>query len=790
MLLLQNINKYYYTDTSVTQALRKINLEFQTGEFVAITGESGSGKSTLLNVISGMDTFDDGELYFDGEPTFQFDASDWEEFQRNRIGFVFQDYHLIGQYSVLDNVISALIIMGFQKDEAREKAKHYLEQVGLAEFEQQKTSELSSGQKQRLSIARALAKDTSIIVADEPTGNLDSETGEQIIALLKKVSKDKLVIMVTHNFEQAEPYVTRKIRLHDGEVVVDVQVNGTEPVTNQEEKKAEEKTERPFVPKEENRKQQNRIALFFAGLNSRTQRGRALLFRIFFFFTAAVSFVFIGQLYKNADDTFTKDYDTSVYCQKNDSRLSVRRKDGGALSSKDIQKMQSVRNVVQVDQYDYANDINYYTEEGKDYEFSYSTINAYDDDWGGYQTYAWEGPTDVTAQKTPQFLNKKKFMKSITCISKEDLSKGRLPENRFEIVLYAEDTRKLNQEMEIYFTADNIMGEVNYYHHKFRVVGLLKQKTSQIYFHGDFCHMLSNPADGDQADLEYGPFLRPYMDYVEKDQFYVVVGDDLKGNHARASQNYILPIDSILPKLHNVRAEDITLESALAGEDRFTLRLNTQRKGYSKELEKRNGQPVMLKVSGKSFQDQSGLFLEVSEEFFQKYFSRGSTQASVYIKNYTKTDSVIRALKKLGYVAVSTYRISSIDYNSQKVMDRLIFLSISVGILLALIFVEILILRSMMKIKMKDYYVYQSMGMRLGIMKRINYYEMSRYCLEAMAVTILLMLLLNLSKIPLLNSMMIYYGGFAYGTFFLYNFGLECITVWFFNCLLKGRMRS
>ena len=147
-------------------------------------------------------------------------------------------------------------------------------------------------------------------------------------------------------------------------------------------------------------------------------------------------------------------------------------------------------------------------------------------------------------------------------------------------------------------------------------------------------------------------------------------------------------------------------------------------------------------------------------------------------------------LKKLGYVAVSTYRISSIDYNSQKVMDRLIFLSISVGILLALIFVEILILRSMMKIKMKDYYVYQSMGMRLGIMKRINYYEMSRYCLEAMAVTILLMLLLNLFKIPLLNSMMIYYGGFAYGTFFLYNFGLECITVWFFNCLLKGRMRS
>ena len=222
---LQDISKSYYSETTVTQALRKISLTFWESEFVAITGESGSGKSTLLNIIGGMDTFDEGEMFVDGQPTFQYDEQDWEEYRRNRIGYVFQDYSLVGHYTALTNVMSALLIMGHEQKQAEEVAKNYLKQVGLEGFETHKASELSSGQKQRLSIARALAKNTGIIVADEPTGNLDSETGVQIIKLLKELSKDRLVIMVTHNYEQAEPYVTRKVRLHDGNIISDVQVN-------------------------------------------------------------------------------------------------------------------------------------------------------------------------------------------------------------------------------------------------------------------------------------------------------------------------------------------------------------------------------------------------------------------------------------------------------------------------------------------------------------------------------------------------------------------------------------
>ena len=241
MIRLENIYKYYYSESSVTQALRNVNLEFSKGEFVAITGESGSGKTTLLNVISGIDTYDEGEMYVNGQPTFQYDDDDWEAYRRNKIGFVFQNYNLIGHYTVLDNMISALLILGVGEKKAEKKALKYLEKVGLKGFEKSRASKLSSGQKQRLAIARALAKETDIIMADEPTGNLDSETGLQIIKLLAELSKEKLVIMVTHNYEQAQDYVTRKVKIHDGEIVLDVAVNTDKRINYKAEQPSDDK---------------------------------------------------------------------------------------------------------------------------------------------------------------------------------------------------------------------------------------------------------------------------------------------------------------------------------------------------------------------------------------------------------------------------------------------------------------------------------------------------------------------------------------------------------------------
>lgn len=230
LLRLENISKYYHNEGLVTQGLHKINLEFQIGEFVAITGESGSGKSTLLNVISGVDTYEDGEYYINGEETSYYDESDWEKFRRDTVGFIFQNYNLIDSYTVLKNVEIAMLIQGVDRKTRRKRALEIIEKVGLTSHLRHRASKLSGGQKQRLAIARALAKDTPMIVADEPTGNLDSESGKQILKLLADVAKERLVIVVTHNYEAIAPYVTRKIRLFDGEVAEDKVILKTEEI--------------------------------------------------------------------------------------------------------------------------------------------------------------------------------------------------------------------------------------------------------------------------------------------------------------------------------------------------------------------------------------------------------------------------------------------------------------------------------------------------------------------------------------------------------------------------------
>lgn len=790
MIQLQNIGKYYYTDTTVTQALRKVNLEFQIGEFAAITGESGSGKSTLLNIISGIDTFDEGEMYYDGKPTFQYDTSDWERFRRERIGFVFQDYSLIGHYSALENITGVLLVLGMEEKEAQQKAYYYLEKVGLKGLELQRASELSSGQKQSLSIARALAKKTSIIVADEPTGNLDSETGEQIVSLLKELSSDRLIIMVTHNYEQAEPYVTRKIRLHDGEVVADVRVNAAtdrentskEPCRIQAEQTQKKTAEEDRHKKYPSKRQQNKIAEVFARLNRKTQPGRALLFRIFFLITAVTSFIFIGQLFKNADDTGTKDYEKDIFYQKNDCRLSVRHINGTEITANDIKELQSVRNVTVVDQYDYVNDINYYCEEGKDYHFTYGLIN--DESYDSYmmeseETYVEEaGGND---DKSVVFDKKNKFMKSVTCIDENSLSTGRMPEQRMEIVLYSDDKSLLNKEKEIYFTAENIMGEDVYYHNKFTIVGLLKEKTSQIYFHGDFCHMISAPADGDQITMEYF-FNFDLQKYLGRDQFFLAINDDLSDEGtAIASRNYVVPALSY-------DYEGVLAEEAVPGSNIIYIKLNREKEGIPKELAALDEVRQDITVDSEQFNEQGGLYLEASKAAFEKYFPRKSTQASVYIKNYAKTDRVIRKLEKMGYQAISTYRISSVDYNPDKVMERLTFIAISSGILLVLAAAGIFILRAFLKLKIKDFFILKSMGMQLEMLYKISLFELLRYCIEAMLMTIIIMVVLSTAKVTFISSMIIYYGIGAFAAFILYNLLLEYIAVKAFNRLLKERM--
>ncbi len=265
MLELKGICKRYVTQSFTQVALDSVSLSFRDNEFVAILGPSGSGKTTMLNVIGGLDHFDSGDLLIDGISTKDFHDRDWDAYRNNRIGFVFQSYNLIPHQTILENVELALTLTGVGHAERRQRAREALEKVGLGEHVNKRPSQLSGGQMQRVAIARALINDPEIVLADEPTGALDSTTSVQVMDLLKDVARDRLVIMVTHNPELAYQYATRIVNLADGKITDDSDPFDVADATRREAKPTR-KTSMSFV-----------TALGLSARNLMTKKGRTAM---------------------------------------------------------------------------------------------------------------------------------------------------------------------------------------------------------------------------------------------------------------------------------------------------------------------------------------------------------------------------------------------------------------------------------------------------------------------------------------------------------------------------------
>ena len=738
------------------------------GEFVAITGESGSGKSTLLRIISGMDTFDDGELYVDGQPTFQYDEDDWEEYRRTKIGFVFQDYSLIGHYTAKENIVSALLIMGVPEKEAGDKAIHYLERVGLSAQRDQRASKLSSGQKQRLSIARALAKDTDIIVADEPTGNLDSETGAQIVKLLRDLSQDHLVIMVTHNYEQVEKYVTRKVRLHDGSLILDVfenmdtdqksEVSGntdtdrksevsenmdteqkpemSENVDNNEKTSAGKKSE-----SNEERLRDHTIGRIFVRMNAVRQPEKIALFMGFFLAAAIVSFLFIGQLLMNADDIYTKEYSATSFARKD--------------------RLTKMKHVVSVDQYDIVNDINYYFEEGKDYrqEYGYNRMSTSNEGW-------------LYDSQNVEYVKKDQYMRSSSCLKKSDLAKGSLPKKIDEVVLYDRGKYKVGDTITFFYTSDVLWSSTeNYIQRKMRVSGLLKNKDKQVYFSPEICTMLQSTVTGGKVFYEYA-YNQKLGKYQGQAALWPIVGDIVK------KDNELCVSGAYEAAVYRAEDNDLTLlgQSGLLHIDQ-----------YDKDMKSKDVKQIENVETGEKINGCGANFAEVSQDIYEKYYRTDSRQASVYITSYAKMDHVLKALDKAGYEAVSTLRFGADKYDSDLVQERLRTIGIAVAILLVMMAAEILILRSIFKIQIKDQKILKFMGMSTKLIGKINYMEMRRYSITAIIVVAVVMNVVGIF-VPALRAMLYYYEWPGYLVYFMYNYVAAMVMVAAFNHLLKGKV--
>ena len=267
LLELKNITKNYLSGDNEVKALKGINIEFRKSEFVSVLGHSGCGKTTLLNIIGGLDRYTTGDLIINGKSTKDFNDRDWDTYRNHSVGFVFQNYNLISHQSVLSNVELALTLNGIKKSERRKRAIKALEDVDLKDQIHKKPNQLSGGQMQRVAIARALVNDPDIILADEPTGALDSETSKQVMELLKKISKNKLIIMVTHNRELAEEYSSRIVRILDGNIIDDS--NPYTEADKKEEMKKENKAGKTSM---------NFFTAFSLSLNNlMTKKGRTFL---------------------------------------------------------------------------------------------------------------------------------------------------------------------------------------------------------------------------------------------------------------------------------------------------------------------------------------------------------------------------------------------------------------------------------------------------------------------------------------------------------------------------------
>lgn len=683
MIKLENISKYYYSSSMVTCALRKINLEFNIGEFVAITGESGSGKTTLLNVISGLDTYEDGEMYFNGKMTSYFDDDDWEKYRKEEVAFVFQNYNLIDSFTVLENVITAFVIDGYSYKESKTKAKDILKLVGLENDTHKKASKLSGGQKQRLAIARALAKETNIIVADEPTANLDVENGNMVLELLKKISHNKLVIVVSHNQGQIEPFITRKIRLHDGELISDEKIVET-PVIKPAEK---EKTEIKAV----------RQVLNFSRLNLKSQPKRSFLMFMLVLVATLASFVFLANFKANIDDHKTKALSTNLFYNLDDTRMLVRKNDGAVITD-DILNEAYVKDVKYVEKYDLITDMNYFRP--TDYKMKYS---------GGIQQ---GGENDGQLIDNSSYLLKdySHYMRSGCNLKESDLSAGRLPVGNFEMVVYSEDESVLGTEELVFFQNTRKWGVNFYYRYNMKIVGILKEKTDQAYFSEDIC-MMMDLSEYD-VSMEFYYFVREYGRTKQRALgFNNIAIDPNIGEYDISFDDGDL---SVVNGAYSVNANNLS----------YTINNKTT--------------TITAKYNIIQYHTICEDVLGVSKEFFIEIYNhfKEKTQFAIFVSDYAYLDEVSSRLLDKEFDSLSCFKASVTGYNKDKVVMRYVNLGVSIFALILLNVLVIVIGFAIMKVKKNDYIIFKMIGMSNSLSRKINYIELLVYSLISSVIMI------------------------------------------------------
>lgn len=704
MLKLKNISKYYHSNEVVALGLRKVSLEFNIGEFVAVTGESGSGKSTLLNVISGLDTYEDGEMYINSEETSYYSIEEWEAFRRQYIGFVFQNYNIIDSYSVLENVMIALTIQGYDSKSRKARALELIDKVGLTSHINHKASKLSGGQKQRCVIARALAKDCPIIVADEPTGNLDSESGKKIMSLLQEISKDKLVIVVTHNFDQVAPYATRKIRLFDGEVVEDKTI-----------KKAKKVTKKLVVPSF-TMKTKDLIGISFKNL-LRTPR-RTIFTTIVTIFTVII-FVFSYGNYIGQTSTSGNFMGGGYFGNVTDSRIIVTKFDNTSFTPEELTKLNNLRLVRTVMEHDVILD---------EIIFSYQEVN--------YNN----GESWINSQEN--YLNPASMLKN------SQLIKGTFPTNEHEVVI---------EETEGYDVGDTIVLGYSYPYDSdditsipnttsFTITGIaetvkLNEWRGRMYFHEDF---LNNPdviarAYMKSANWGKAPLsIRVLNDGL--DVFYIYGGEGITIDNSVEDNEIHISTASFSQLLETL---DFSDDEPLSIIDGYTFKLIGDSAFAEKEID-----VEITNVYEPSERNWSSV--SMNSDTINKLLPDGVYQVGILVFDEYDAQKVIKDIDDLGYNTIYPNGVTD-QFSAIFAIFTSIYLAFILGFLMIVIyFITYIVLKNIQNSKKKDYLILRSIGASKKDLNRVTIIELLFTTIFAYIITMSLLIINEniVSKIP------------------------------------------
>ncbi|MCB6993669.1 ABC transporter ATP-binding protein [bacterium 210820-DFI.6.37] len=639
MIQLKNVSKFYYSKGMISSGFSKVNLAFDVGEFVVITGESGSGKTTLLNVISGLDSYEEGELYIEGKETSHYLASDFEEYRKKYIGNIFQNFNLVNSYTVYQNVELILRINGYKKEEIKKKVPAIIERVGLSDYTKTKVSKLSGGQKQRVSIARALAKDTAIVVADEPTGNLDSKSAEGIVQLLSEISKDKLVIVVTHNYDQFEAYATRKIKMHDGKVVEDERLKESGAAADLQ--KGEFLAGNMSVCSKLRLGLRNTFNIFPKFL---------LLLIVFLFMVLAVTGEYTSL--KNSDAETAKLGYNDYFWNYSEDRIVLKKENGKAFNQQDYETLRAADNIKSVVKEDILLDYSIYLESD-----------------------------DMSYDGFPRNLND----------FKGELAQGRMPEKENEVIITgSKDDYYFQPEYmdEILgHTFDIGMGTADYTK-KVKIVGIAYEEpendmyfaSGNFYMRDSLMKKMIRETYGSTSNvttvvndttLVYeggGQYYRPVASSRVKEG-EALVSEELNGYYEKgraAGQEISIKADNLFYKK--------------------TIKV--------KVADTYNKKNFTAKTDIKNFEENDGA-IYISRADYNRLFKKANYQVTVYADDMKRMDETVASLEKMGYTTLKLRdTLVGVDSDMVSIVQVPMAVILVVAVFLICYFVIQLILRS------------------------------------------------------------------------------------------------